>query len=39
MKEYIKPEVEYIDFVTEPVTSDHMGGDDESSNVQNPWGP
>lgn len=39
MKEYLKPEVEYVDFAAEAVlTGDNMGGSTTSVNEENPFG-
>lgn len=37
MKEYMKPEVEYVDFAAEAVMSDNMGGNTASTDVNNPF--
>ena len=36
MKEYIKPEVEYVDFVAESITDEITGTG--SGTDENPWG-
>lgn len=38
MKDYLKPEVEFVDFASEEVMDDHMGGDTTSTDEYNPYG-
>lgn len=38
MKEYQKPEVEFISFITEVIATADMVGGTSNSDVQNPFG-
>ena len=38
MKDYLKPEVEYVDFVTEKITTGEFDGDVASNDGEDPRG-